>query len=166
MLSKGSWQGLKRQEDPELQRLAEGLISSALHGKAPATTMKYLGSFRRWKSWALVHRLQVFPASESHIVLYLQHLAETKESKSAVEEAVNSLAWVHSLACLPSPTKSPFVQIVQEGLRRSLAKPVKKKEPFTVKMLKAIASDAIEGGSLADLRLAALFAGICRLLQI
>ena len=87
------WQGLKRQEDPELQHLAEGLISSALHGKAPATTMKYLGSFRRWKSWALVHRLQVFPASESHIiVLYLQHLAETKGSKSAVEKAVNSLA--------------------------------------------------------------------------
>ena len=73
---------------------------------------------------------------------------------------------MHSLTGLPSPTKSPFVQIVQEGLRRSLAKPVKKKEPFTVKMLKAIASDAIEGGSLADLRLAALFAGICRLLQI
>ena len=34
--------------------------------------------------------------------------------------------------------------------KQSLAKPVKKKEPFTVEMLKAIAADAAGGNSLAD----------------
>ena len=69
-LSKETWQGLKSQEDPKLQQLADGLISSALHGKAPSTTMKYLGGFRWWKSWALTHNLRVFPSNELHVALY------------------------------------------------------------------------------------------------
>ena len=136
-LSKGSWHDLRQQEDPELQRLADSLIGTALGGKASSTIMKYLGGFGRWKAWALDHKLQVFPANESHVV-YLQHLGETKQSKAAVEEAVNSLAWVHSLSGLPSPTKSPLVQIVHEGLKRSLAKSLRKKEPFTVEMLRLL----------------------------
>jgi len=146
-LPKGSWHDLRQQEDPELQRLADSLIGTALGGKASSTIMKYLGGFGRWKAWALDHKLQVFPANESHVV-YLQHLGETKQSKAAVEEAVNSLAWVHSLSGLPSPTKSPLVQIVHEDLRRSLAKPLRKKEPFTLEMLKAISINAEKGNSL------------------
>ena len=108
----------------------------------------------------------MFPAKVCHIVLYLEHLGETKGSKAAIEEAVNALAWAHSLSGLPSPTASPFVQIVLDGLRRAHAKPVKKKEPFTVEMLKAIADDAIQTDSLVDIRLAAAcllaFAGFLR----
>jgi len=36
----GSWRALKTQEDPRLQHLAEGLLDTALRGKAPTTTMK------------------------------------------------------------------------------------------------------------------------------
>jgi len=71
------------------------------------------------------------------------------------------------MGALPfNPTKSPLVQVVQEGLRRSLAKAVKKKEPVTVEMLDAIASEAAGGNSLGDIRLAAAcllaFAGFLR----
>ena len=97
----------------------------------------------------------MLPAKVCHIVLYLEHLGEIKGSKAAIEEAVNALAWAHSLSGLPSPTASPFVQIVLDGLRRAHAKEVKKKEPFTVEMLKAITDDAIQTDSLADTRLAA-----------
>ena len=106
------------------------------------------------------------PAKVCHIVLYLEHLGETKGSKAAIEEAVNALACAHSLSGLLSPTASPFVQIVLDGLKRAHAKPVKKKEPFTVEMLKAIADDAIQTDSLADTCLAAAcllaFAGFLR----
>jgi len=67
------------------------------------------------ESRAIDHKLQVFPANESHVVLYLQHLGVTKGSKAAIEEAVNAFAWVQSLSGLPSPTRSLFVQTVQEG---------------------------------------------------
>ena len=166
VLALGSWQTLKTQEDPKLKQLAEGLYDTVLQGKAASTTKKYLCGFRRWKAWATHHKLQVFPAKVCHIVLYLEHLGETKGSKAAIEEAVNALAWAHSSSGLPSPTASPFVQIVLDGLRRAHAKPVKKKEPFTVEMLKAIADDAIQTDSLADTRLAAAcllaFAGFLR----
>ena len=98
--------------------------------------------------------------------VYLQHLSETKASKSAVEEAVNSLAWAHSMAGISSPTTSPFIQATLEGLKRALAKPVCKKAPFTVEMLQAVVRDAKETNSLSSLRLAAIclisFAGFLR----
>ena len=47
------------------------------------------------------------------------------------------------------------MQVVLDGLRRVHAKSVKKKEPFTAEILKAIAYDAIERDSLADTCLAA-----------
>jgi len=78
--------------------------------------MKYLGGFRWWKSCALAHNLRVFPSNELHVALYLQHLGETKNSKAAIEEAVNSLAWAHSLSGLPSPTEALFVQVVLRDL--------------------------------------------------
>ena len=40
------------------------------------------------------------------------------------------------------------------GLQRSLAKPVVKKEPMTIEMIKAVVKDAEQSGSLSDLRLA------------
>jgi len=66
--------------------------------------------YKRWRSWAISHRLTVFPADSVHIVLYLQHLAETKGSKATVEEAVNKIAWAYSIAGVPSPTDLPIVR--------------------------------------------------------
>jgi len=165
-LSLGSWEALDSQEDPMLKQLAGRLRDTVLKSRAPTTTRKYLGGFKRWKSWAQDHKLQVFPAKECHVVLYLQYLGESKGTKAPIEEAVNALAWAHSLSGLPSPTSSPFVQVVLDGLRRAVAKPVKKKEPFTAEMCKAIAEDASKKGSLGDIRLAAAcllaFAGFLR----
>ena len=83
-----------------------------------------------------------------------------------MEEACNALTWVHATAGLPSPASSPFVCATKEGLQRSLAKPVVKKSPVTVKMLEAIVEDAQRSGALADLRLATAcllaFAGFLR----
>ena len=38
VLSEGYWQELKTLEDPRLQRLVDGIINMALHGKVPSTT--------------------------------------------------------------------------------------------------------------------------------
>ena len=83
-------------ENSDLQRLADASPISVLRCKATSTTKKYLGAYKRWKAWATAHNLTAFPANEAHVALYLQHLAEDKSSKAAVEEAVNGLAWVHA----------------------------------------------------------------------
>ena len=102
----------------------------------------------------------------AHVALYLQYLNKSKGSKSAVEEAVHAIAWVHSMAAIPSPTSSPFIYSVAEGMKRELAMPVHKKSPMTVEILKVIVEDTKRNGSLANIRLAfsclLAFAGFLR----
>ena len=49
------------------------------------------------------------------VVLYLQHLSHVVQSKSAVEEAVNALAWVHQASGLPPVSSLPLVQAALAG---------------------------------------------------
>ena len=162
VLAQGAWKLIDQLEDPELRELASRLPQTILHSRADSTVKKYLGAFRRWKSWAVQHKLTPIPAKPHEFSLYLQHIGETKRSKSAAEEACNAVSWVHSSAGLPPLLSDYFVKATLEGLKRLLAKPVVKKEPMTVKMLEAIVEDAERSGSLSDLRLAAwFFLGLC-----
>ena len=161
---------LKELEDPELRQLAEALPGTVLQSRADSTTRKYLGAFKRWRQWATEHKLTAFPATAHHIVLYLQHLAETTRSKAATEEAVYALAWAHNMGGITSPTDNPFVKTALEGLRRTLAKPIEKKEPITVDMLRAMVQDAKEHDTLSNVRLTTAcllaFAGFLRFSEL
>ena len=149
----GEWSLLGELDDPELIRLANQLPETLLRSRADSSVKKYVGAIKRWKMWAISHQLPTFPAQAHYVALYLQHLAERAKSKSAVEEAVNALAWMHSLAGVNSPTDSSMVQETVQGLKRSLAKPVHKKRPITKEMLKEMVSDANNHPSLANIRL-------------
>ena len=155
VLSSGVWTTLRELENPELRGLAERLPTSTLNSKAESTTRKYLGAFRRWKTWASSHSLDVLPAAEQHVALYLQQVAETSSSRAATEEAVYALAWAHDLAGIASPTTGILVQTTLQGLRRLLAKPVLKKEPITIEMLRAMVDDVTKNETLANVRLTA-----------
>ena len=43
-----------------------------------------------------------------------------------MEETVHAMAWLHDAAGIPSPTANPFIAVVLDGLRITLAKPVSK----------------------------------------
>jgi len=108
------------------------------------------------EKWAASGKLCVFPVKPHQFILYLQYLGVLTKSKSAVEEACNALSWVHTSCGLDNPSTHPFVKTVLEELRRSLAKPVVKKEPVTVEMLEAMVRDTEESGTVctfSDLRL-------------
>ena len=99
----GVWEALKEFQDPELQRLVASLQTTVLASRAPATTSKYVYAFLRWKTWAESHdEIVGFPVRDIDFALYLQHVGDTTGSKSAVEEAVNAVSWVHHLAGYPS----------------------------------------------------------------
>ena len=154
VLQHGEWSLLGELNDPELIRLANQLSETLLQSRACSSTKKYVSAFKRWKSWANSHHLQTFLAQAHHLALYLQHLAEQAKSKSAAEEAVNALAWVHGLAGANSPTSSSIVQETLQGLKRTLSKPVQKKRPITKEILTEIVADANNHPSLANVRLA------------
>ncbi len=139
MLTEGVWKSLADLQDPELRQLASSLPDTVLHSRANTTTKKYMYAFQRWKVWAEPrHEVTVFPVHEVHFALYLQHLSDTTHSKSAVEEAVNAVSWVHQLAGMLPVTESLFVRATLAGLKRKLAKPKARKEPVTVEMLAAL----------------------------
>ncbi|KAL5497424.1 hypothetical protein EMCRGX_G013893 [Ephydatia muelleri] len=112
------------------------------------------------KKWAS------FPVQDIHLVLYLQHLSESIQSKSAVEEVVHAVSRLHQMARLSSIAGSPIVQATLGGLRRELAKPKKRKEPVTAEMLLAMVEAAGPSPSLTEIRLLAIclvaFAGFLR----
>ena len=101
-----------------------------------------------------MHDLPVFPVKEIHLMLYLQAVGEQTKSKVAVEEAYNTLAWVHHLGNQQALTEAATVKLLLQGLQRQLARPIRKKKPITVDMFTSIVADAEQSGSLADLRLA------------
>ena len=167
MFSAGDWPLLRDLQKPELQQLAAGLPDVVLRGKADSTTKKYLGAFQRWKVWAeSMEIVPSFPVKGMHLALYMQHLSTAKHSRSAVEEVVHALAWVHKMAGIESPTDSQLVQSVLEGLRRILSKPKVRKEPVSLEMLQAMVEAAGPTPSLSDVRLLAVcfvaFAGFLR----
>lgn len=100
----------------------------------------------------------------------LYYLAESTKSKAATEEAVHTLVWIHSMAGITSPTENPFVKIALEGLRSALAKPIRKKEPITAEMLKAMVQDAKEDNTLSNVWLTTAcllsFAGFLRFSEL
>ena len=127
-----------------------------MRSRADSTTTKYLYAFQRWKRWAEPRdEVTVFSVGEVHFALYLQHLGETTQSKSSVEEAVNSVGWIHQISGLPSISASPFVRATLAGLQRNLAKPKVRKEPVTADMLSALVGSLGVSPSLSDVRLAA-----------
>ena len=167
ILTQGIWGQLKNLEGIELKELADKLPATILCSRANSTVKKYLGAFKRWKAWALEKRMPVIPVKDYQWALYLQFLADSSQSKSAVEEACNAIAWVHSTAGIVSPTTtSQFVKATLEGLQRLLARPAVKKAPVTPAMLKEMVKDATKSNSLSDLRLVTAcllaFAGFLR----
>ena len=163
----GAWSQLEGFKDPELQRLALGVPDMLLSGKADSTTKKYIGAFWKWKLWAEARQeVPSFPAQEAHVVLYMQHLGQSVQSKAAIEEVVNALSWLHQAAGLTSISSLPLVQAALAGHRRMLALPKVRKEPVTAEMLKSMVDAAGPEPSLSEVRLLAVcllaFAGFLR----
>ena len=132
MLAQGSWKLFGELQNPTLRELTGKLPTTIMHSRAESTVQKYLRAYRRWKVWATTYKLEPIPVKSYQFVLYLQYLGEETHSKSAVEEACNAVAWVHTTAGLTPVTAHPFVKATLEGLQRTLAKPIVKKEPKDV----------------------------------
>lgn len=155
-MASGVWKELAELQDPELRRLAESLPDTVMCSRAESTTAKYLYAFQRWRNWAKPRReVTVFPVGEVHFALYLQHLGETVKSKSAVEEAVNAIGWVHQISGFSPIAESPFVRATLSGLQRRLAKPKVRKEPVTADMLSALVQNLGPSPALSNVRLVA-----------
>ena len=114
---------------PRPQESCRRTVRHSTKEQGDSTTKKHLGAYERWRQWTMDHHLQDFPPCTHYNALYLQHIAQTSGSKAAVEEAVYALAWVHSIAGIPSTTDNLFIKTTVEGLRRILPRPRRRRNP-------------------------------------
>ena len=92
VLTQGAWKTLAQLKDPELRKLATSLPATVMHSHADRTICKYMCAFKHWKVWTELHlEVTVYSVSDVHLILHLQHLGETTQSRAAVEEAVNAI---------------------------------------------------------------------------
>ena len=85
------------------------------------------------------------------MALYLVHISSNVHSFSSIKSVYSAIAWKHSINGYMSPTISPLVIETIAGLKRTLAKPVLKKDPFMVAHMQALQEQQISG-CLTDLR--------------
>ena len=172
VFGQGVWPELESIQDPDLKALASHLPRVVLSGKAPSTASKYCGAFARWKRWAQTKPdVPILPAKPLHVCLYLSFLIQKSASRAPVEEAVNSLSWVHTIAVLDDPTTHPLVAQVVAGAKRILAKPTVKKEPISADILGSLVQRFGQAdASLADIRTLAIclisYAGFFRFSEV
>ncbi|CAH3184252.1 unnamed protein product, partial [Porites lobata] len=165
----GFWKDLSAVEDESLKELASRLEATVLASRAPGTTDAYRRSFVRWKKFASSKsEFQHFPAKTEHVALYLQHLIDTTHSQSAVDSAIYSIQWAHTMAAFPSPTNSPIIHAIREAAKRLVGtRPVNKKEPISAGMIRKL---VINFDNLLELRNVCIFilayAGFFRIQEV
>ena len=101
-----------------------------------STTKTYSSYFEEWKTWATQFpEVNVLPADEFHIVLYMIHLLQTGKTFPVIRMSYFAINYFHSIVGYqnPCPTSLPYNAL--EGIKRILAYSATKKSPVTVSQL-------------------------------
>lgn len=132
------WADKGQDTNKDLSKLAEELPDIILKSRADSTVKSYSYAFNKWATWATKYDMKPIEADPYHISLYLVHLSHTCSSSAPITSAVSAISWAHRMAGSSDPTQMPLVKYTSEGLKRSLAKPIEKKEPITSAILRDI----------------------------
>ena len=139
--------------------IAQASISSS-------TNRSYTFTFRRFKAWCEIYKLSALPASVTTIAIYLSYLIQKQVSKSVFVNAFYAIKWQHKLNLFNDIFSEPFLKLILEGGERLLSKPLVKKQPITVDILRRVVSEYGKEDNLSNLRICCLmllgYAGFLR----
>ena len=107
-----------------------------LRARATSTVGAYSGALRKWIDWASKYSKVSIPADPFDLALYLVYLSKSSKSPAPITKAVAAISWAHKLAGADDISSSSIVSYTAEGIKRSLAKPVTKKDPISIDTLK------------------------------
>ena len=143
-----------------------------LGAKADSTTERYSRAFEKFRVWAAGYKeISVLPSNYLSVATYLESLLQSDLPYSALEAAVYGIRWAHNLFGLSNPCESNLVKGILESAKRSLSRPMVKKEPVTPDMIFNICQKFVSlYASLSDLRTAAIcvtaYAGFLRFSEL
>ena len=100
------------------------------------TTKTYSSYFQKWKIWATqLPEVNVLPADEFHIVLYMIHLLQIGKTFPAIRMSYSARNYFNSIVGYQNPCQTSLPYNVLEGIKRILAFSATKKSPATVSQL-------------------------------
>ena len=141
--------GLAHQTFPFLaSKMAEYIMKS----KSDNTVSKYFYSFKHWEQFIVSKGGTALPASPIHIALYLTDLLDRNKSESVLTSALYGIKWVHKIRGLNDPTDNIFVTNLVEASKRISKKIVRKKQPVTSDMIKALCARYSASNELLEVR--------------
>ena len=75
-----------------------------------STTKTYSSYFQKWKIWATqLPEVNVLPADEFHIVLYMIHLLQTGKTFPAIRMSYFAINYFNSIVGYQNPAKPVFL---------------------------------------------------------
>lgn len=83
--------------------------------------------------WCRLYKFSALPADACIVVLYISFLVQKNVSVSVLNSNIFNISWKHDFNLVKNPRKENVVVFTIEDARRILSKPVKKKEPVTIK---------------------------------
>lgn len=103
--------------DNSIDRLA---YRKALEARAPNTVKALASDLACYAAFCRTQAGIGLPASESRIVAYVEHLEALGRKPATVSRRLASLAVIHGLLGVTSPTLAPVVRDAMRGLRRRI----------------------------------------------
>lgn len=119
------------------QDLAERIGTFLAAAKAPSTRKRYQSAWRAFEQWCGKLSVDALPATPITVAAYLAEEAD-RLSVASLALALAAIRQAHEYAHHPSPTSTPEVRTVMQGIRRSLGTAPAKKAPLLVGDVRAI----------------------------
>lgn len=91
------------------------------------------------------------------MVLYISYLVQENASVSVLNSNFFSISWKHNYHLLKNPCEEKFAIFTVDGARKILSKPITKKEPITVDIMKKLYDHYGVSSDLSDLRIYCMF---------
>ena len=113
------------------------LLSKVLtQARENSTTKTYSSYFEKWRIWAThFPEVNVLPADEFHIVLYMMHLLQIGKTFPVIRMSYFFINYFHLIVGYQNPCPTSLPYNVLEGIKRILACSAAKKSPVAVSQL-------------------------------
>ena len=113
------------------------MLSKVLTKSRENSTIKtYSSYFENWKIWAAQFpEVNVLPADEFHIVIYMMHLLQTEKAYPVIRVSYFAINYFHLIVGYQNLCPTSLSYNVLEGIKRILAYSPTKKSPVTVSQL-------------------------------
>ncbi|XP_052090178.1 uncharacterized protein LOC127726763 [Mytilus californianus] len=172
---KGSvtWREISQFADSNQQFIGceKSIFNIVRSSKAISTNKKYDVYFKKFKEWCVTYKVIPLPASVSSVAVYISGLVQQSVSESVLLAHFYSIKWYHDFNLVYNPCEDKLIQMMIEGAKKILGKPILKKESITADHLQKIVDKiGIDRSHLPNVRICTMmlvgYAGFLRYSEI